>query len=246
MNSDDIDDLVELWHTSETGMPLHEFVGMTELGYATWMESAFLRPSNGFWFEEFKTVERGITAPYWIHSLSPDRESLLSPVVSVAHIFETSFVSYPVLTEKLRSHMGTSIFESDIQAFVKELGGEDCYANVDHLPYTDLPVRYTQVALPQMSIALIHVNELWYAVESSASDILYNEFQPTLTLRKSNDFVDYLWESNDDPYTESDSDLLPDGMLEAQTLCGLFDGEKWVSTDYPGWTIEVWASVEPF
>ena len=34
----DIDDFVQQWHENETGMKLHEFLGMTEREYYAWVE----------------------------------------------------------------------------------------------------------------------------------------------------------------------------------------------------------------
>lgn len=35
---DNLEDLVDKWHDSENKMSLHEFLGMTELEYAVWVE----------------------------------------------------------------------------------------------------------------------------------------------------------------------------------------------------------------
>ena len=38
VTEDDIDDLVDTWHAGGTGMPLHEFLGLTREQYARWVE----------------------------------------------------------------------------------------------------------------------------------------------------------------------------------------------------------------
>ena len=38
LTEDDIDDLVDTWHAGGTGMPLHEFLGLTREEYAHWVE----------------------------------------------------------------------------------------------------------------------------------------------------------------------------------------------------------------
>jgi hypothetical protein len=36
--ADEIDDFVDVWHESEVGVPLHEFLGFTHDEYALWVE----------------------------------------------------------------------------------------------------------------------------------------------------------------------------------------------------------------
>lgn len=38
MNREELDDLVDKWHDSDTGVSLHEYLGMTELEYSVWCE----------------------------------------------------------------------------------------------------------------------------------------------------------------------------------------------------------------
>lgn len=40
----DIDDYIEKWHTSDTGLSLHEFLGMTWDEYKVWIEKNELPP----------------------------------------------------------------------------------------------------------------------------------------------------------------------------------------------------------
>jgi hypothetical protein len=38
MNRGQLEDLVDKWHDSDTGLSLHEFLGMTEEEYSVWVE----------------------------------------------------------------------------------------------------------------------------------------------------------------------------------------------------------------
>jgi hypothetical protein len=40
----EIDDFVDLWHESESTLPLHEFLGMTTEEYSAWVQKPDLLP----------------------------------------------------------------------------------------------------------------------------------------------------------------------------------------------------------
>jgi len=40
----EIDDFVDLWHESESALPLHEFLGMTSEEYSAWVQNPDLLP----------------------------------------------------------------------------------------------------------------------------------------------------------------------------------------------------------